>query len=104
MCQIEGSVFPRRLAAFVQTLPSWPQCLDYPCNGLGLAIVKAIVTLHQGTIHVRSEETQGTNITVTLPVLSTYSHGPFPEGAKLHQLQGNNSKFMYQQARSSQNF
>jgi signal transduction histidine kinase len=42
----------------------------YPGNGLGLAIVKAIVTLHRGSIDVRSGETKGTIITVTLPVSS----------------------------------
>ena len=45
----------------------------YPGNGLGLAIVKAIVTLHQGTIHVQSEEMQGTLITISFPVSSIVS-------------------------------
>ncbi len=38
--------------------------------GLGLAISKEIVTLHQGTLSVRSEEGKGSTFTVMLPVLS----------------------------------
>jgi len=40
---------------------------EYPGNGLGLAIVKAIIHLHQGDVIVRSEEKQGTAISVILP-------------------------------------
>lgn len=36
--------------------------------GLGLAIVKRIVTLHRGTIDVRSDKDSGTSFTVYLPV------------------------------------
>ena len=38
-------------------------------SGIGLALVKRYVELHQGVIHVDSEEGKGTNITVTLPVV-----------------------------------
>jgi signal transduction histidine kinase len=44
---------------------------EYPGNGLGLAIVKAIANLHQGNLVVRSEEKQGTAISVSFPVLSS---------------------------------
>ncbi len=37
--------------------------------GVGLAIVKAIVELHHGTVHVKSELGKGTVFTVTLPML-----------------------------------
>ena len=40
---------------------------EYPGNGLGLAIVKAIVHVHQGDLLVRSEEQQGTVISVVFP-------------------------------------
>jgi signal transduction histidine kinase len=42
---------------------------EYPGNGLGLAIVKAIVSLHKGDLVVRSEERQGTAISVSFPTL-----------------------------------
>jgi signal transduction histidine kinase len=42
---------------------------EYPGNGLGLAIVKAIVNLHKGKVAVRSEEKQGTVISISLPAL-----------------------------------
>ncbi len=40
---------------------------EYPGNGLGLAIVKAIVHGHQGNLIVRSEQQQGTAISVVFP-------------------------------------
>lgn len=36
-------------------------------TGLGLAQIKKILDLHQGTIEILSEETQGTSVIVTLP-------------------------------------
>ena len=44
---------------------------EFPGNGLGLAIVKAIINLHQGDLVVRSEEQQGTAISVSFPILSS---------------------------------
>jgi signal transduction histidine kinase len=41
---------------------------EYPGNGLGLAIVKAIVEAHRGIVAVRSEQMQGTSISVSLPI------------------------------------
>ncbi|OPH57200.1 hypothetical protein BC351_25365 [Paenibacillus ferrarius] len=38
-------------------------------SGLGLAIVRKIVELHHGTIEVHSEMDQGTQFTVTIPVM-----------------------------------
>jgi signal transduction histidine kinase len=42
---------------------------EYPGNGLGLAIVKAIVNAHKGDVAVQSTQTQGTAISVSLPVI-----------------------------------
>ncbi|MFP3390157.1 sensor histidine kinase [Brevibacillus sp. SIMBA_040] len=42
-------------------------------NGLGLAIVKQIITIHHGTIEVKSRVGNGTAITVTLPASYTAS-------------------------------
>ena len=39
-----------------------------PGTGLGLAIVKKAVDLHQGSISIDSEENQGTNIMVRIPI------------------------------------
>lgn len=36
-------------------------------SGLGLSIVKKIIYMHDGTIHVKSELTKGTTITILLP-------------------------------------
>jgi signal transduction histidine kinase len=40
---------------------------EIPGTGLGLAIVKACVQLHGGEIRVKSQEGQGTKVTVSLP-------------------------------------
>lgn len=40
-----------------------------PGSGLGLALVQRIITLHRGTIAVRSRQDQGTVITVRLPLV-----------------------------------
>ena len=37
-------------------------------NGLGLSIAQRIVTLHQGSIHVKSAPGEGAVITVELPL------------------------------------
>ncbi|WP_458463376.1 sensor histidine kinase [Paenibacillus sp.] len=37
-------------------------------NGLGLAIVKKIVTLHHGTVEMRSQEGEGATVMVHLPL------------------------------------
>lgn len=44
-------------------------------TGLGLTIAKAIIEDHGGTVHIASEQSAGTTITVTLPVIvaSTYA-------------------------------
>ena len=41
----------------------------YPGNGLGLAIVKAIMNVHKGQVEVRSEEQNGTVISISLPTV-----------------------------------
>ncbi|GAB4523602.1 MAG: hypothetical protein Tsb0014_01340 [Pleurocapsa sp.] len=43
---------------------------DIPGTGLGLSIVKQSVELHRGTIAINSEVNRGTNIIVTLPIIS----------------------------------
>jgi signal transduction histidine kinase len=43
---------------------------EYTGNGLGLAIVKAIVTRHGGTVTVQSQPGKGTQVNVSLPVVS----------------------------------
>lgn len=41
-----------------------------PGTGLGLVVVKKCVDLHQGSIHITSEVSQGTTCLVTLPLLT----------------------------------
>ena len=48
--------------------------------GLGLTICEKIASLHQGTIHVRSEPGRGTTVTVELPSAPPYWT---PSGARL---------------------
>ncbi len=43
---------------------------ETPGSGLGLALVQRIITLHHGTIAVRSRQDQGTVITVRLPLVA----------------------------------
>jgi signal transduction histidine kinase len=43
---------------------------EYAGNGLGLAIVKAIVTRHGGNVTVQSQPGQGTQVYVSIPVVS----------------------------------
>ena len=43
---------------------------ETPGTGLGLLLVKHCVELHQGRIHLESQEGSGTTFTVHLPVLS----------------------------------
>ncbi|WP_010632341.1 sensor histidine kinase [Sporolactobacillus vineae] len=45
-------------------------------NGLGLSIVKKIVDVHHGSIRIASEPGQGTQFTVSLPVLSESGNEP----------------------------
>jgi signal transduction histidine kinase len=40
-------------------------------TGLGLALVQKIVQLHRGTMHIDSQLNQGTQITITLPLLQS---------------------------------
>ncbi len=44
---------------------------ETPGSGLGLALVQRIVTLHQGSITIRSRQDQGTVVTVRLPFAGT---------------------------------
>lgn len=43
-------------------------------NGIGLSLTQKIITLHKGTIAVKSKEKQGTTFTVELPVVGSYSY------------------------------
>ncbi|MGA1868034.1 MAG: ATP-binding protein [bacterium] len=45
-------------------------------TGLGLSVCKQIVHLHDGTLHIESEENKGTNVTVSLPLVSHYAIPP----------------------------
>ncbi|MGB2927184.1 MAG: ATP-binding protein [Limnothrix sp.] len=40
---------------------------EIPGTGLGMTITYKSIQLHQGTIHIKSKEQQGTTVTVTLP-------------------------------------
>ena len=46
-------------------------------SGLGLFIVKGLVTAHDGSISLRSEEGKGTTITFTLPLIPQSQTSPF---------------------------
>lgn len=47
---------------------------EYKESGLGLTVVKSIVRLHGGTIHIESQEGQGTTISIRLPKLQPKVH------------------------------
>lgn len=40
-----------------------------PTTGLGLSIVKRLITLHNGIISIKSEENQGTKVTIKIPII-----------------------------------
>ena len=45
--------------------------IDYGGNGLGLAIVKAYVELLHGSLYLKSEKTQGTKFSISIPISKT---------------------------------
>ncbi len=50
-----------------------------PGTGIGLALVKALVTLHKGTVEVKSTEGEGADFTITLPLKETYPNAVHKE-------------------------
>jgi len=45
--------------------------LDFPGTGLGLVIAREFVALHQGHLHVKSQEGKGSVFTITIPQIPT---------------------------------
>ncbi len=52
---------------------------EYEGSGIGLSLVKSFVDLHQGTVSVVSEENQGSEFVVSLPVRRLDTHDEKPE-------------------------
>lgn len=65
-CGIRPDDIPRMFVPFFTTKPGG--------SGLGLAIVHRIVEEHRGHVDVRSEQTKGTRVLVTLPVGTDLSY------------------------------
>ena len=52
---------------------------EYEGSGIGLSLVKSFVDLHQGTISVTSEENQGSEFIISLPLRRLETHEEKPE-------------------------